>query len=112
MRAAAIAGVSRRRSEPVKMRQARDHHPASGLVRRNFMAERPNALWVAAITFLPTSAGFLYLAVLDAWSRRIVGWAFSSDLKTRVVESGELACMRPSKGLSGIWPPCGRTGSR
>ena len=36
--------------------------------------------------FLPTLAGFLYLAVvLDAWSRRIVGWAFSADLKTRVV---------------------------
>ena len=36
--------------------------------------------------FLPTLAGFLYLAVvLDAWSRRIVGWAFSSDLRTRVV---------------------------
>jgi transposase InsO family protein len=50
------------------------------------MAERPNELWVADITFLPTLAGFLYLAVvLDAWSRRIVGWAFSADLKTRVV---------------------------
>jgi len=86
MRAAGIAGVSRRRSAPVTTRQARDHHPASDLVRRNFMAERPNALWVADITFLPTLAGFLYLAVvLDAWSRRIVGWAFSSDLKTRVV---------------------------
>jgi hypothetical protein len=86
MRAAGVAGVSRRRSAPVTPRQARDHHPASDLVRRNFMAERPNALWVADITFLPTLAGFLYLAVvLDAWSRRIVGWAFSSDLKTRVV---------------------------
>jgi putative transposase len=50
------------------------------------LAARMNALWVADITFLPTLAGFLYLAVvLDAWSRRIVGWAFSSDLKTRVV---------------------------
>jgi transposase InsO family protein len=50
------------------------------------VAERPNELWVADITFLPTLAGFLYLAVvLDAWSRRIVGWAFSADLKTRVV---------------------------
>ena len=86
MRAAGIAGVSRRRSAPVTTRQARDHHPASDLVRRNFMADRPNALWMADITFLPTLAGFLYLAVvLDAWSRRIVGWAFSSDLKTRVV---------------------------
>ena len=73
-------------SAPITTRQATDHHPASDLVRRNFMAERPNELWVAEITFLPTLAGFLYLAVvLDAWSRRIVGWAFSADLKTRVV---------------------------
>jgi putative transposase len=50
------------------------------------MAERPNRLWVADIPFLPTLAGFLSLAVvLDAWSRRIIGWAFSVDLKTRVV---------------------------
>ena len=86
MRAAGIAGVSRRRSAPVTTRQATDHHPAGDLVRRNFVAERQNELWVADITFLPTLAGFLYLAVvLDAWSRRVVGWAFSTDLKTRVV---------------------------
>ncbi len=86
MRAAGIPGVSRRTSAPIPTRQATDHHPASDLVRRNFMAERPNELWVADITFLPTLAGFLYLAVvLDAWSRRIIGWAFSVDLKTRVV---------------------------
>jgi putative transposase len=86
MRAAGIAGVSRRRSAPVTTRHATDHHPAGDLVRRNFVAERQNELWVADITFLPTLAGFLYLAVvLDAWSRRVVGWAFSTDLKTRVV---------------------------
>jgi len=74
MRAAGIAGVSRRRSAPVTTRQARDHHPASDLVRRNFMAERPNALWVADITFLPTLAGFLYLAVvLDALDMALGG---------------------------------------
>src|SRR5271154_359305 len=99
MRAAGVAGVSRRRSAPVSTRQARDHHPASDLVRRNFMAERPNALWVADVTFLPTLDGFLYLAVvLDAWSRRIVGWAFSVDLKTRVVLDAldmALAARRP-----------------
>ena len=50
------------------------------------MADRPNTLWIADFTFLPTLAGFLYLAVvLDACSRRIVGWAFSSDLNTRFV---------------------------
>jgi putative transposase len=86
MRTAGIAGVSRRRSAPVTTRQATGHHPASDLVRRKFVAERSNELWVADITFLPTLAGFLYLAVvLDAWSRRVVGWAFSTDLKTRVV---------------------------
>jgi putative transposase len=70
MRAAGIAGVSRRRRAPITTRQTTDHHPASDLVRRNFMAQRPNELWVADITFLPTLAGFLYLAVvLDAWGR-------------------------------------------
>ena len=49
---------ARRRSTPITTRQATDHHPASDLVRRNFMAERPNELWVADITFLPTLAGF------------------------------------------------------
>jgi putative transposase len=63
-----------------------DHRPAHDLVRRNFFVEKPNELWVADITFVPTLAGFLFLAVvLDVWSRRIVGWAFSADLKTRVV---------------------------
>ena len=55
-------------------------------MKRNFLARGPNRPWVADITFVPTAAGFLFLAVvLDAWSRRIVGWAFSHDLKTRVV---------------------------
>lgn len=55
-------------------------------MRRNVFVEKPNELWVANITFVPTLAGFLFLAVvLGAWSRRIVGWAFAADLKTRVV---------------------------
>jgi putative transposase len=85
MRAAALAGVSRRRGVTTTRRDPH-HHPASDLVRRNFAAAGPNELWVADITFVPTMAGFLFLAVvLDAWSRRIVGWAFSADLKTRLV---------------------------
>jgi putative transposase len=86
MHGAGLAGVSRRRSAPVTTTRDPNHRPAHDLVRRNFLAEGPNELWVADITFVPTMAGFLYLAVvLDAWSRRIVGWAFSADLKTRVV---------------------------
>ncbi len=85
MQAAHLVGASRRRSITTTMRDL-EHRPANDLVRRNFFVEKPNELWVADITFLPTIAGFLFLAVvMDAWSRRIVGWAFSADLKTRVV---------------------------
>jgi putative transposase len=85
MRAASLAGASRRR-RVVTTRRNPTHHPASDLVQRNFAATGPNQLWVADITFIPTLAGFLFLAVvLDAWSRRIVGWAFAGDLKTRLV---------------------------
>ena len=47
------------------------------------MADGPDRLWVADITYVPTLAGFLYLAiVLDVFSRRIVGWAMDSSLAT------------------------------
>lgn len=60
--------------------------PAGDLVDRNFYAHEPNALWVADITYVPTLAGFLYLAVvLDAFSRRIVGWAMGHNLKALLV---------------------------
>lgn len=56
------------------------------LVERNFTADQPNKLWVADITYVPTWAGFLFLAiVLDAFSRRIVGWAMATHLKTELV---------------------------
>ena len=85
MRGAGIAGVSRRRSTRTTVRD-REDRPAPDLVDRDFTAEGPNRLWVADITYIPTWAGFLYLAVvLDAWSRRIVGWAFSRSLETRIV---------------------------
>jgi putative transposase len=60
--------------------------PAPDLVERNFAAAAPNRLWVADITYIPTWAGFLYLAVvLDAFSRRIVGWAMETHLRTELV---------------------------
>ena len=85
MREAALTGVSRRRG-PVTTRRDREARPAPDLVDRNFTADAPNRLWVADITFVPTLAGFLYLAVvLDAWSRRIVGWAMANHLRTELV---------------------------
>ena len=87
MRAAGIEGVSRRRG-PVTTVRSPKAEQAPDLVQRQFKAERPDALWVADITYVPTAAGFLYLAVaLDAFSRKIVGWAMRHDLRTDLVLS-------------------------
>jgi putative transposase len=85
MRAAGLAGVSRRKWITTTVRD-RNARPAPDLVERNFVAPGPNRLWVADITYIPTWAGFLYLAVvLDAFSRRIVGWAMETHLRTELV---------------------------
>ena len=85
MRAAGLAGVSRRKGVRTTQRRA-GARPAPDLVERNFVAEQPNRLWVADITYVPTWAGFLYLAVvLDAFSRRVVGWAMAAHLRSRLV---------------------------
>lgn len=86
MRQAGLVGVGRRRPGVTTTRRDREARPAPDLVDRNFMAAAPNQLWVADITFIPTAAGFLYLAVvLDAWSRRIVGWSMANHLRTELV---------------------------
>ena len=85
MRAAQLRGVSRRKFVVTTTRAA-DARPAPDLVRRAFTATGPNQLWVADITYIPTGRGFLYLAVvLDVWSRRIVGWAMETHLRTALV---------------------------
>jgi putative transposase len=85
MRVAGVFGVSRR-SFVITTKRSESESAAPDLVERNFTADRPNKLWVADITYVPTWAGFLYLAiVLDAFSRRIVGWAMATHLKTELV---------------------------
>ena len=85
MPAARLAGVSRRKGT-ITLRRDHDASPAPDLVERNFVANAPNRLWVADITYIPTWAGFLYLSVvIDACSRRVVGWAMGTTLKTDLV---------------------------
>src|SRR4029450_10560718 len=80
MRAAGVRGVSRRKWVTTTTRDPAARS-APDLVQRNFRAAGPNQLWVADITYVPTDAGFLYLAVvLDAWSRPGIGWALGTDL--------------------------------
>ena len=85
MREANLMGAQRRRYRGTT-RQDRQAVPAPDLVQRDFTASAPNQLWVADITYVATGEGWLYLAtVLDAWSRRIVGWAMGDTLRTELV---------------------------
>ena len=85
MRQAGLAGASRRKGCWTTLRD-KDARPAPDLVQREFAVEGPNRLWVADVTYIPTWAGFLFLAVvLDAFSRRIVGWAMANHLRTELV---------------------------
>jgi putative transposase len=77
MRLHGLRGVSRRRGWCVTTRRDKDRQPAPDLVRRRFEASDINQLWVADMTYIPTWAGFGYLAVvLDVFSRKVVGWSF------------------------------------
>ena len=85
LRAAGLKGVSRRKWIITTVRDCHAR-PAPDLVERNFAAAAPNRLWVADITYIATWAGFLYQAVvLDVFSRRIVGWAMETYLRTELV---------------------------
>ena len=86
MREAGLVGASRRRGGPVTTQRDQNARPAPDLVDRDFSAPGPNQLWIADITYIPTAAGFLYLAVvLDAWSRKVVGWAMANHLRAELV---------------------------
>ena len=85
MRQARIQGVHRRRRVSTT-KQNPEAAVAPDLVRRRFTASGPDRTWVADITYVPTGAGFLYLAVvLDLWSRKVVGWSMRTDLTTPLV---------------------------
>ena len=86
MRKAGLRGVSRRRGFVLTTRRDPKQRPAPDLVNRKFVADAANQLWVADMTYVPTWAGFIFLAtVLDVWSRRIVGWAIGEQMTADLV---------------------------
>ena len=102
MQQAGLRGVSRRKW-PVTTVRAEHARPAPDLVRRAFVAPGPNHLWVADITYIPTGAGMLYLAVvLDVWSRRIVGWAMATHLRTGLVLAALDLAVRQRQPRGGV----------
>ena len=85
MRRAGLEGISRRKRVRTTRRRE-DARPAPDLIDRDFVADGPDRLWVADITYVSTWSGFLYLAVVvDAWSRRVIGWSMATHLRTELV---------------------------
>jgi len=102
MRAAGLQGVSRRKRVRTTVRKPGEP-PAPDLVDRDFTADRPDQLWVADITYIRTWVGFLYLAVVvDAFSRRVVGWAMANHLRTELVLDALEMAIHQRKPLSVI----------
>jgi putative transposase len=103
MRQAGLLGCHRRR--PVQTtRRDPTATPAPDLVQRAFSVPAADQLWLADITYLPTEQeGVLYLAVLvDAFSRRVVGWSMQEQLRTELVLAAlamALGSRRPAEGL-------------
>jgi len=98
MRELEIRGVSRLRKKVFTTRQDPDAWRAPDLVNRNFRADRPDALWVTDLTYVPTRSGMAYVCfIVDAFSRRIVGWRVASNMRTdMVLDALEMA--RVSRG--------------
>ncbi len=96
MRERGLQGVTRRRRRQGCTRSRPDDPRSEDLVRRQFRPDGPDRLWVQDITQHPTREGWIYLAVvIDAWSRRVVGWSIADHLRAElVVDALEMARLR------------------
>ena len=102
MGAAALRGCSRRRQRVCTTVTDPTATAAPNLVARTFEASRPNELWVGDITYIPTGEGWLYLAtLLDAYSRRIVGWAMADHLRTELALDALTMALQQRRPLPG-----------
>ncbi len=93
-----IEGISRLRKRIFTTVSDPDAVRAPDLVNRQFRAARPDALWVTDLTYVPTRSGMAYVCfIVDAFSRRIVGWRVAANMKTdMVLDALEMA--RRSRG--------------
>ena len=100
-----LAGISSARRRAYKKTTNSHHsHPiAPNLLQRNFSFDRPDQAWVGDITYIPTGEGWLYLAIVkDLCTRKIVGYAFSDKIDTRLTLAAlDMAYRRhkPARGL-------------
>ncbi|MDP2345042.1 MAG: IS3 family transposase [Deltaproteobacteria bacterium] len=102
MRSASLKGTKRRRFQ-VTTDSNHEFDVAPNLVKRNFDVDAPNRCWVTDITYIATTEGWLYLAaIVDLFSRRVVGWAASGRIDTKLcldALDAALAARGPVAGL-------------
>ncbi len=107
MRSLGLRGAVRGKTRRTTIADERAARPAD-LVQRRFTVDRPNRLWVADFTYAPTWSGMVYVAfVIDAYSRRILGWRAATSMKTALVlDALEMAIWARGRGgvtdLSGL----------
>jgi putative transposase len=96
MRGAGLAGIHKRRRNKGCTKANPAATPSDDLVNRQFTVDGPDRLWVSDVTEHPTGEGKVYLAVVvDAWSRRVVGWSVADHIKTElVVDALQMAIWR------------------
>ncbi|WP_456791509.1 IS3 family transposase [Bradyrhizobium sp. USDA 4506] len=99
-------GIRAIMAPPRRVRTTDSRHDlpiAPNLIMRDFTAPAPNRVWLADITYIPTAEGWLYLAaVMDLFSRKIVGWAMGDHMRTELASSAltmAIQQQRPEAGL-------------
>ena len=99
-------GIRAIMAPPRRVRTTDSQHSlpiAPNLIERNFVAAAPNQVWLADITYIPTGEGWLYLAaVMDLFSRKIVGWAMRDHLRTELASSALAMAIRRQRPVAGL----------
>jgi len=95
---------SRRKKKRPSTTESRHDYPiAPNLLQQDFQAATPNEKWLSDITYIPTVEGWLYLAaVLDLFSRKIVGWAMEDHLESELVELAFQMAVNNRHKVSGL----------
>jgi transposase InsO family protein len=79
------------------------HRAAPNLLKRDFTADRPDHKWLSDITYIPTQEGWLYLAaVLDLYTRRIVGWAMSERMTSDLTLAALRMAIQQRRPVAGL----------
>ena len=108
MRENQLVGIYKRRSGKPRPQCGQDRpNVAENVLQRRFVASRPNETWVADFTYLPVVEGWLFFAaVLDIYSRRIIGWSFSRHADEHLVTTALQMALNARKTNPGMIHHC------